>query len=77
MYVLSYVGTGRSVSNFRLDLLDPKGNFLSRSTGLAAAHLVVDKWRTAYTLNYETIVGPGGRVEPTVSQWLPSAPSES
>jgi hypothetical protein len=74
MYVLSYVGTGSSASNYHLDLFDPDGIYLGRTTGLAAARIVVDMWRTAYTLNYQTILGPGSRVEPSISAWIPSTP---
>lgn len=74
MYVLSYVGTGASPANYHLDLFDPDGVYLSRTSGLAAARIVVDMWRTAYTLNYQTILGPNGRVEPSISTWIPSTP---
>ncbi len=74
MYILSYVGTGSSASNYHLDLFDPDGVYLGRTAGLAAARIVVDMWRTAYTLNYQTILGPSSRVEPSISAWIPSTP---
>ena len=71
MYVLSYVNGGTAVDDYRLDIYDPQGNFLTRTTGVAAARLAVDTFRNVYTLNYETIVGPP-RIEPSLSQWEPS-----
>jgi hypothetical protein len=74
MYVLSYLGAGSAPANYRLDIYDPDGTFVSRTTGVPAARLAVDIWRSVYTLNYETLLGPGGRVEPSVSLWIPSTP---
>lgn len=74
MYVLSYVGTGAAAANYHLDLFNPDGVYLSRTSGMPAARIVVDMWRTAYTLNYQTILGPNGRVEPSISTWIPSTP---
>jgi hypothetical protein len=35
--------------------------------------MIVDAWRTMYTLNFEALQKPdGGRTEPSVSIWLPS-----
>lgn len=74
IYVLSYIGDGSVVDNYRLDIYSPAGLFLSRTTGFAAAKMTVDLWRNVYSLNYEKIVGPGGRTEPSVSEWIPSTP---
>ena len=74
MYVLSYVDNGGSPDDYRLDIYDPEGGFLSRTTGVAAHRMAVDFWRNVYTLNYEPIAGPGGRTEPSVSEWIPSTP---
>lgn len=73
MYVLSFVNDGATASDYRLDVYDPQGNFLTRTTGLAAARMAVDTFRNVYTLNYETIAG-APRVEPSLSQWNPSTP---
>jgi hypothetical protein len=72
IYVLSYVDTGSTASDYRLDLYTPAGAFLSRTTGVNGAQIVVDSWRRVYTLNYESFLGPGNRTEPSVSQWTPS-----
>jgi hypothetical protein len=83
IYVLSYSGDGKAVEDYKLDLYDPTGKWLSRTpdkgkdpraTGVNGARLVVDMWRSMYTLNFEHFEGPGGRTEPSVSTWLPTAP---
>lgn len=73
LYVLSYVNDGTTAADYRLDLFDPQGNFLSRTTGVAAARLAVDTFRNVYTLNYEPVAGAPG-IEPSLSQWNPSTP---
>jgi hypothetical protein len=72
IYVLSYINTGNAQSDYRLDIYTPAGVFLSRTVGVNGAKIVADSWRRVYTLNYESFLGPGGRTEPSVSQWIPS-----
>ncbi len=72
IYVLSYVGDGTVMSDYRLDVYQPNGSWLTRTTGLNAARIVVDVWRNVYSLNYESFAGPAGRTEPSVSVWAPS-----
>jgi hypothetical protein len=83
IYVLSYTGDGKAVENYKLDLYNPTGKWLSRTpdkakdpkaTGVNGARLIVDMWRSMYTLNFEHFEGPGGRTEPSVSTWLPTTP---
>lgn len=73
MYVLSFVNDGMAADDYRLDVYDPQGNFLTRTTGVAAARLAVDTFRNVYTLNYE-VVANAPRIEPSLSQWNPSTP---
>ena len=63
-------------SDYRLDIYNPDGTFLTQVVGLAAARLQVDLWRTVFTLNYEILLG-SGRTEPSVSEWIPSTPGTS
>lgn len=83
LYVLSYTGDGKAVSDYKLDLYDPNGNWLSRTpdkakdptaTGVNGGRLVVDMWRRMYTLNFEKFLGPGDRTEPSISTWNPTTP---
>jgi hypothetical protein len=52
----------------------PTGTILFSQQGLNAAGLTVDLWRNLYTLNYQQIAGPGGRPEPSISEYTPSTP---
>ncbi|MGH7232579.1 MAG: hypothetical protein ACREJU_14655, partial [Nitrospiraceae bacterium] len=67
IYVLS--SHGSAPQDFRVDIYDPKGKYLTYFNRAAAGKLTVDKWRVLYTLNYELLVGPNQRPEPSVSQW--------
>jgi hypothetical protein len=73
MYVLSATNHGLTLNDYRLDVLTPQGNRLARTTGVAAARLAVDTFRNVYTLNYASVIG-APRVEPSLSQWVPSTP---
>jgi hypothetical protein len=72
LYVLSFVGSGRNVEDYFLDIYEPQGMFLTRTRGVAAARIAVDTFRNVYTLNYETIAN-APNVEPSLSQWEPSS----
>lgn len=69
IYVLSSEAPGNDPSQYRLDIYDPSGNWLSRTTGVPAGRLAVDAMRVVWTQNYELIQGPNSRPEPSVSQW--------
>ncbi len=58
MYILSYTGDGSSPEDYQLDIYQPNGPWLTRTTGLNAAKIVVDMWRNLYTLNYEALEAP-------------------
>jgi hypothetical protein len=72
VYVLSYISNGSQASQYNLDIYAPDGTWLSNTNGFTAARMIVDYWRNVHTLNWQTIKGPGGRNEPTVSQWIPT-----
>jgi sugar lactone lactonase YvrE len=76
IYVLSAANGGASPSDYRLDLYDPGGRFLVSTTGVTAACIAVDLFRTLYTLNYESFIA-GGLLQPSISMWLPPPPPPS
>jgi hypothetical protein len=76
LYVLKYLQpmSGQVLaSDYRLDIYNPDGSFLTQVVGLVAARLQVDLWRNLFTLNYEILQG-SGRTEPSVAEWIPSTP---
>jgi len=76
LYVLKYLQPTLGqvlASDYRLDIYNPDGTFLTQVAGLAAARLQVDLWRNVFTLNYEILAG-SGRTEPSVAEWIPSTP---
>lgn len=73
IYVLSFQGSGNAPADYRVDIYNPNGDWLSQTGGVAAARLAVDKWRNLFTLNYETLRGSRGP-EPSISEWIPSTP---
>jgi hypothetical protein len=79
LYVLKYLtsasGSGTVLaSDYRLDIYNPDGSFLTQVAGLAGARLHVDLWRDLYSLSYEILAG-SGRTEPSVAKWIPSTPN--
>ena len=70
VYVLSHVGEGLRREDYFLDIFDPAGRYLSTTQRFSAGRMMVDRWRKVYSLNRQTIIGPWGRTEPTVSSWL-------
>lgn len=74
-YVLSQYGDGYNRSDFHLDIYSPVGQHLVHQQGLVAGGLAVDLWRNVYTLNFQQIAGPGGRTEPSLSEYLPHTPA--
>ncbi len=74
VYILSQNGNGYDAADFNLDVYTPAGEHLFFQQGLLAAGLAVDLWRNVYTLNFQQISGPGGRTEPSISEYTPSTP---
>jgi hypothetical protein len=77
VYVLSQNGNGYDASDFNLDIYTPVGGHLVYQQGLVASGMAVDLWRNLYTLNFQQIAGPGGRTEPSLSEYIPSTPKPS
>lgn len=76
LYVLKYLSPSSGqvlAGDYRLDIYNPDGTFLTQVVGIAAARLHVDLWRNLFTLNYEILEG-SGRTEPSVAEWIPSTP---
>ncbi|MGH3556890.1 MAG: hypothetical protein ACRDTK_05250 [Mycobacterium sp.] len=71
IYILSNVNGGSQPSDYRLDAYSADGSFLTRTTGVNAARIVVDSAERVYTLDYTAIKAAGGRTQPVVSQWSP------
>lgn len=89
VYILAYKGdaTRGTIANsaYVLDVYTPQGKHLFRSPDsrltpvgsmeyVAAGKIALDIWRNLFALNFEKIAGPGGRTEPSVSQWIPTPP---
>jgi hypothetical protein len=74
VYVLSYEDDGYEADQFRLDVYTPEGAHLFRQRGLNVGALTVDLWRNVFTENFQTILGPAQRTEPSVSRWIPATP---
>jgi hypothetical protein len=75
IYVL-FVDQSSGSPVFSLDIYNPDGSALlgKPQTGVNAARLTVDEWRSLFTLNYNVVLGPNSRTEPGVSEWMPSTP---
>ena len=48
IYILSYTGNGAQAGDYHLDVYNPDGTFLCRTSGVAAARLAVDTFRNIY-----------------------------
>jgi hypothetical protein len=79
LFVLAFEGdiATAKAAQYRVDIYEPDGTFLVSTPGVAAAKIAVDLARSLFTLNYETLSGPGGRTEPSISMWLPPPPPKS
>lgn len=77
IYILSNCTEGQA-TEYRLDIYNPDGSTLLEApqTGVNAAKLTVDQWRSLFTLNFEKFLGPGQRTEPGISEWMPSTPGK-
>jgi hypothetical protein len=76
LFVLGYRGHSASATaeDYRVDIYEPDGTFLLATPGVAAGKIAVDLARGLFTLNWETLRGPNGRIEPSVSRWVPPPP---
>jgi hypothetical protein len=76
VFVLGHRGQGppAKAADYRVDIYEPDGTFLVATPGVAAAKIAVDLARGMFTLNWKTLRGPNGRIEPSVSRWVPPPP---
>lgn len=74
IFILCYLNDCSATTDYQLDIYKPDGTFLSRTPNVNRAKIVVGAGRSIYTLNYDSIIGLGGRTMPTLSLWLPSPP---
>ncbi|WP_260957927.1 hypothetical protein [Pseudomonas citri] len=75
VYVLSCTNDGDSSDDYYMDIYTPQGDLLVSTQGVASGKLTVSLDRNVYALNYELIHGADGRPEPSISHWMPPAPS--
>ncbi|AOE65081.1 hypothetical protein QZH45_12435 [Pseudomonas corrugata] len=75
VYVLSYTGDGGSSDDYYMDIYTPEGDLLVSTQSVASGKLAVSLDRNVYALNYELIHGADGRPEPSISHWMPPAPT--
>jgi hypothetical protein len=74
IFVLGYSGEGGKPEEYRIDLYDPSGVYLTSTRNVTAARITIDLLRNVFSLNYETLRGRNQRLEPSISHWRPPAP---
>lgn len=74
VFVLYFTNDGSQPSDYVLDIYTKDGAFLTQTRGVNVARIALDYFRNVYSLNFEAITGPSGRLEPSISQWIPSTP---
>lgn len=77
IYTLSATAQQNGPPTHTVDVYMPDGTPLFEQQGINAGKFAVDQWRSMFTLNYETLLGPGQRTEPGISEWEPSTPAGS
>jgi len=73
IYVLGSQNGGGTPSDFFLDIYDGSGSLLKTTQGVNAAKIALDAGLTLYTLDFDSLTGPGGRIEPALSVWRPKS----
>jgi len=77
VYLLCYK-TINGMDAYFLDIYDPKGNFVSRTSNFSGAKISVSYWRDVFAANLEALRKPDNSfpaiTEPTISRWIPSTP---
>jgi len=71
IYVLGSQNGGSTPADFFLDIYNADGSLLTTTQGVNAAKIAVDARLALYTLDFDSLAGPGGRTEPVISLWHP------
>jgi len=83
IYILQYWNDGTKPTDYVLDVYAPDGTFSFRTPdpsvttapqNVVAQRMAVDIFRNLYALNYETLKGPAGTVQPGLAHWMPTPP---
>lgn len=69
LHVLSFTGDGSDPADYHLDVYTADGAHVGRTDALAAARIAVTLTGDVLALDYEQMIGAGGRTEPVVSLW--------
>jgi hypothetical protein len=69
IYVLGSQNGGATAADFFLDIYGQDGALLNHTSGVNAAKIAVDASQTLFTLDFDTLTGASGRIEPTISAW--------
>lgn len=71
IHVLGSQNGGATVADFFLDIYTADGSLLATTPGINAAKIAISTDQTLYTLDFDALNGPGGRIEPRLSVWRP------
>lgn len=69
--VLASQNNGQTAEDWFLDIYTATGTLLATLPGICAAKIALDAQLTLYTLDFDTLTGPNGRIEPVISIWQP------
>lgn len=73
LFVLGCAAGGNQARDWFLDIYDPDGTWLATTPGVCAAKIALGPAMTLYTLDTDSLTGPGGRCEPIISIWCPTS----
>jgi hypothetical protein len=73
IYILGSQNNGATATDFFLDVYTSDGALLTTTQGVNAAKIAIGAGQTLYTLDFDALTGPNGRIEPMLSVWRPQA----
>lgn len=71
VFVLGYHHGGSANHDYFVQVYSRTGDWIDTVVGVTAGKMAVDHFRNLFTLNYESILGPDGTIEPSISLWTP------